>query len=73
MKGNFFTILLFLSAMYNITFAQIDIGQLDPRIELYRKEPLGNSQYERQGTMVGNRINTLFFNYGEVAYWQFAP
>jgi hypothetical protein len=73
MKGNFFTILLFFSALYNITFAQIDIGQLDPRIELYRQEPLGNSQYERQGTMVGNRINTLFFNYGEVAYWQFAP
>ena len=60
MKGKFFTILLFLSALCNITFAQIDIGQLDPRIALYRQEPLGNSQYERQGIMVGNRINTLF-------------
>ncbi len=73
MKGKFFTILLFLGTLCNIAFAQIDVGQIDPRIALYRQEPLGNSQYEREGTMVGNRINTLFYNYGEVGYWQFAP
>ena len=73
MKGKFFTILLFLSLLSNLMFAQIDIGNIDPRINLYRDEPLGNSQYEREGVMVGNRINTLFYNYGEVGYWQFAP
>ncbi len=73
MNGKFLNVLFFLSILSSITLAQIDVGQEDPRIALYRQEPLGNSQYERKGTMVGNRINTLFYNYGEVAYWQFAP
>lgn len=73
MKLKFFNTLLFLSVLCSVSFAQIDIGQTDPRIALYRKEPYGNSQYEREGTMVGNRINTLFYSYGEVGYWQFAP
>ncbi len=73
MKFKLFDTLLFLSVLCSVSFAQIDIGQTDPRIALYRKEPYGNSQYEREGTMVGNRINTLFYSYGEVGYWQFAP
>jgi hypothetical protein len=73
MKFKFFTTLFFLSILCGMVNAQIDVGQEDPRITLYRQEPLGDSQYEREGTMVGNRINTLFYNYGEVAYWQFAP
>jgi hypothetical protein len=73
MKFKFLNVLIFLSIFSRTLFAQIDIGQEDPRIPLYRQDPYGNSQYERKGTMVGNRIYTLYYNYGEVGYWQFAP
>jgi len=73
MKGNFLSILIFISVFSTMSFAQIDYGQEDPRIPLYRQDPYGNSQYERQGIMVGNRIYTLYYNYGEVGYWEFAP
>jgi hypothetical protein len=73
MKCKFLSILFLISVFTTISFAQIDVGQEDPKVPLYRADPYGNSQYERQGIMVGNRINTLYFNYGEVGYWQFAP
>ncbi len=73
MKGKLFLIFCFLAASFNIAFAQIEDGQVDPRIQQYRAEPYGNFQYRRQGIMVGNRINTLFYNDGEVGKWQFAP
>ncbi|MGC8595561.1 MAG: hypothetical protein ACP5MI_08155 [Candidatus Kryptoniota bacterium] len=57
----------------NVARAQIDIGQEDPRVPLYRADSLGNYRYRRQGVMMGNRIATLYYNYGEVGYWQFAP
>ena len=72
MKGKFLSILVFISVISRIAFAQIDYGQEDPRVPLYKQDPYGNTQYERQGIMVGNRIYTLYFNYGEVGYWQFA-
>ncbi len=73
MKFKFLSILFLTSILCRVSFAQIDVGQEDPRIPLYRQDPYGNSQYEREGTMVGNRISTLYYNYGEVGYWQFAP
>ncbi len=73
MKLKLSKILFVLSILSNAVGTQFSVAQVDPRIDLYRKEPYGNSQYEREGVMVGNRINTLFYNYGEVGYWQFAP
>lgn len=73
MKGKFLIIFFLLSVFVNLTFSQIDIGQVDPRIQLYRQDPYGNFKYRRQGIMVGNRINTLFYNDGEVGKWRFAP
>ncbi len=73
MKFKFLNVFILISVLSSMTFAQILVGQEDPRISLYRQDPYGNSQYERKGTMVGNRIYTLYYNYGEVGYWQFAP
>lgn len=73
MKCKIIALLILISTLSTISYSQIVIGQPDPRISLYRQDAYGNSQYEREGTMVGNRINTLFYNYGEVGYWQFAP
>jgi len=71
--GLFIVWLVFFDVMVNIAQAQIDIGQEDPRVPLYRADSLGNYRYRRQGVMMGNRIATLYYNYGEVAYWLFAP
>ena len=73
MKCRILTILLLLGVCYDFASAQIDIGQEDPRIPLYRADSLGNYSYRRQGIMVGNRINTIFFNYGEIGYWEDYP
>jgi hypothetical protein len=73
MKFKFLNILFFAGICVNINFAQIDVGQPDPRIQLYRQDPYGNFSYRRQGIMVGNRINTLFYSDGEVGKWEFAP
>jgi hypothetical protein len=73
MKFKLLYILFFAGICANLNFAQIDVGQPDPRIPLYRQEPYGNFSYRRQGIMVGNRINTLFYNDGEVGKWEFAP
>ena len=74
MKRRLFTILLLLlGVLSEFAMAQIDIGQEDPRVPLYRADSLGNYRYRRQGIMVGNRINTLYYNYGEIGYWEFAP
>ena len=68
-----FTLLLLLGAFLDVASAQIDIGQEDPRVPLYREDSLGNYSARRTGTMAGNRISTLYYNYGEIGYWQFAP
>ncbi len=74
MKRRFFTILFLLLGVFcDFALAQIDVGQEDPRIPLYRADSLGNYRYRREGIMVGNRINTLYYNYGEIGYWEFAP
>src|SRR5271157_4299295 len=73
MKSRFLTVLFLFGVFYDYAAAQIDIGQEDPRIPLYRVDSLGNYRYRRAGTMVGNRINTLYYNYGEIGYWEFAP
>ena len=73
MKLKILIILFLLGAGLNITFAQMDIGQPDPRIQLYRNDPYGNFSYRRQSIMVGNRVNTLFYNDGEVGKWEYAP
>ncbi|HEY9167609.1 MAG TPA: hypothetical protein VIS48_15755 [Candidatus Kryptonia bacterium] len=74
MKGRLLvTFLLLIGSLSDFAQAQIDIGQEDPRVPLYRADSLGNYRYRRQGTMVGNRINTLYYNYGEIGFWQFFP
>ncbi|HUI31643.1 MAG TPA: hypothetical protein VLX91_15650 [Candidatus Acidoferrales bacterium] len=73
MKSRLLTALLLVGAFTDFAAAQIDIGQEDPRVPLYRADSLGNYRYRRQGIMVGNRINTLYYNYGEIGYWEFAP
>ncbi len=73
MKCRLLTIFLLVGMLHDFAAAQIDIGQEDPRIPLYRTDSLGNYRYRRQGIMVGNRINTLYYNYGEIGYWEFAP
>ena len=73
MKYKILTILFLLIIGAEFVSAQIDQGTVDPRIQLYRQDPYGNFTYRRQGIMVGNRINTLFYNDGEVGKWEFAP
>ncbi len=73
MKYKFLTLLFILIIGAEFVSAQIDQGTVDPHIQLYRQDPYGNFTYRRQGIMVGNRINTLFYNDGEVGKWEFAP
>lgn len=74
MKSRLFTVLvLLLGICYDLAVAQIDIGQEDPRVPLYRADSLGNYMYRRSGTMVGNRINTLYYNFGEIGWWENYP
>ncbi len=45
MKLKILIILFLLGTGLNITLAQMDIGQPDPRIQLYRNDPYGNFSY----------------------------
>ncbi|MEW6509846.1 MAG: hypothetical protein AB1428_02685 [Bacteroidota bacterium] len=48
-------------------------GQVDPKTQMYRDDAKGNLQYQRKGTMDGNRVRTLYWNTGEVAQWKNPP
>ena len=39
----------------------------------YSQEPYGDPAWKKQGIMDGNLVRTLFFNHGEVAYWELQP
>ena len=39
----------------------------------YSQGPYGDPAWKKQGIMDGNLVRTLFFNHGEVAYWERQP
>ncbi len=57
----------------NLFLATIVYCQVPDSIQRYRNDNHGNYANRRMGTMVGNRINTIFFNYGEIGYWEDFP
>ena len=48
-------------------------AQVPDSIQRFRDDNMGNGKYELQGTLNGNRLRTLYYNYSEVGYWNFAP
>jgi len=61
-------LIIFLVILTAGSFAQVDETTMR-----YRNDSKGNASYKREGTMDGNLVRTLFWNTGEVAYYQFQP
>ncbi len=49
------------------------IAQVPDSIQRFRNDNLGSYRNKRQGTMIGNRINTLFYNDLEIGKANFPP
>ncbi|MBN1302529.1 MAG: hypothetical protein JW995_15030 [Melioribacteraceae bacterium] len=62
-----------LTLIFLLTICSVMVAQTTPEIEGYRNDELGSFQYEREGTMDGNQVRTLFRNNGQVGYWPFQP
>ncbi len=62
---NIFILLLF--------FTSIIFSQVDPNIQKYRDEDLGDKTYRKKGIMDGNLVRTIFRNDGQVGSWPDRP
>ncbi len=56
-----------------LLFTTVLLAQVPDSIQRFRDDNLGNYNNRRQGTMLGNKINTLFYNDLEIGKWAFYP
>jgi hypothetical protein len=68
MKKNLLIAFLFLLAIGDLTWAQTR-----EQILKYLAEPVGNKTYRKRGILDGNLVRTLFFNDGQIGYWEDRP
>ncbi|MDP2036849.1 MAG: hypothetical protein Q8L04_05665 [Ignavibacteria bacterium] len=68
MKKNLLIVFLILLALGDLSFAQTR-----EQILKYLNEPVGNKTYRKRGILDGNLVRTLFFNDGQIGYWEDRP
>ncbi|MEW6653635.1 MAG: hypothetical protein AB1394_09220, partial [Bacteroidota bacterium] len=68
MKKNVLIVFLFLLALGDLSWAQTR-----EQIQKYLAEPVGNKTYRKRGILDGNLVRTLFFNDGQIGYWEDRP
>lgn len=57
----------------SILFSGLALCQVPDNIARYRNDSEGNYSNRKQGTLVGNRINSIFMNFGEIGHWSYPP
>lgn len=68
MKKNLLIVFLILLALGDLSWAQSR-----EQILKYLAEPVGNKTYRKRGILDGNLVRTLFFNDGQIGYWEDRP
>jgi len=57
----------------NFVFTSLLFCQVPDNIQRFRDDDKGNYANRKQGTFVGNRIQSIYSNDGEIGKWEFAP
>ncbi len=68
MKKNLLIVFLIL-----VVIGDLSLAQTREQIQKYLAEPLGNKTYRKRGILDGNLVRTLFFNDGQIGYWEDRP